>query len=103
MEIIYRCSGCGKPFDDRKQCELHEEKCLNDEITFVCDRCGKNERAKIYNIESNPILNRYHDIFIGEIGYGSVFDNVDIEFTVCDDCLASILDEFKNKNIILSK
>ena len=61
---------------------------------FICDRCGV-----IIDLETSRTDNFSVDYLCG---YGTVFDNTNISFQICDTCLHEIVEKEIPKAIIKS-
>ena len=60
---------------------------------YTCNKCGKTETITYKGLEGFK-KEQFHYVFLDRPGYGSIFDGLDIEFDLCDDCLKALLDSF---------
>lgn len=99
MKQQWMCESCGRVFNDKLECSAHEMRCHGIITTYVCDKCGKIES---HDIKEKPlwINERWHEIELGRMGYGSALDGCIVNFCLCDDCLVDFIDSFTNKNKI---
>jgi hypothetical protein len=70
-------------------------------VKVICDKCGKEitydpNWEKTQNFEDMVKQNQTWHIDLGVGGYGSVMDTLNIQFDLCDSCLAEFIDSFKN-------
>lgn len=98
MKQQWICETCEQIFDNELDCSIHEKGC-NKIITHICDKC---EKIESYNIKNKPLWvdERWHEINLGRMGYGSRLDGCDVDFILCDDCLVDFIDSFTNKDKI---
>lgn len=97
MIIKYYCEVCNKEFYDEWECAEHEA--MHTLSKLSCDKCG---RKYPLNKKHNFILqNMYHEVNLGNLGYGSKLDGCNVEFILCDDCLYNFVNTFLNKDKIL--
>lgn len=62
---------------------------------FICSKCGKE--VNLDNDEYGVDRSGCHEIRLGRIGYGSVFDGCDLKFNLCDNCMKKLVDSFTEK------
>lgn len=73
-----------------KETEEREVKRLETYVNgIVCNKCGK----ETWTNENLNMLN-FHEFFI-YFRYGSVFDQENWEFDLCENCILSIIKTFK--------
>ena len=61
------------------------------EVTLKCNRCSK-DGYELWNPDSEGVY--LHEL-ITEAGYGSDYDNEEINIHLCDKCLSEVLKDFK--------
>jgi len=68
---------------------------------FICSKCGTD--INLENDKYGYSLDRCHEIRLGRVGYGSIFDGCDLNFNLCDDCLYKFIQSFteKGKNKVM--
>ena len=60
---------------------------------YTCNKCGKTETVTYNGLEGFK-KEQFHYVLLDVPGYGSIFDGLDMEFDLCDDCLKTLLDSF---------
>ena len=63
-----------------------------------CIKCGKNKWQDIRN--DDIYSEKWHNINLGKMGYGSYLDGYYVNFELCDKCLVEIIDSFIYKDNI---
>lgn len=69
------------------------------EVTrFTCPKCERTVEPNLNGVEvSIQEGGVIHCINLGEVGYGSRYDGLDVGFYVCDKCLFDWIESFKAK------
>lgn len=78
-----------------KEKVLLVEKEVVSKVTYVCNKCGKEE------VEDTPeqdftVNNKIHEFGVN-FGYGSSFDTEYWRFDLCNDCLMGLVKTFKHE------
>jgi len=97
MKSLHICEKCDAQFETEQECIDHEKDC-NPMITYICDKCGKTESYK----PDEHIPSIWHFINIGTPNYGSLLENRNVKFELCDSCLYDYITSFKYKDNILN-
>ena len=86
---MYQCENCGKTFKSETDKVDHEEICKGKLVEFKCGFCGKKityYESKKYNYQEEIKKNQCHILKINRTGYGSSFEDREIEKRICDEC-----------------
>lgn len=98
--LSYNCPDCFNKTLGDYIINIEYDYCLdckrteNFEFNFVCNKCGKSE-----GFSKDDFIKKdcWHSIYVGQGGYGSKMDGMNIEFALCDDCLYEFTETFKIK------
>jgi hypothetical protein len=92
-ESRFLCEKCNESFEDKLECLVHEKTCSIVEKRW-CFKCGKEESWNIDDDWAFTNSEGWHNISLGQVGYGSMLDGSYVNFVICDDCLYEFIKTF---------